>query len=208
MASTRALAIPEILEMIVAQLPERDLLLSQRVNKIWQSVIKTSPYLQRKLFYTADLIADGSHYKIICKAKWNPLLKPFMKQQPSSSRSIRSVNILDVDALSKMNHPNPSWKSMFLTQPAGLHMEFWTCRPGLKRPLHQRRPGDDNRVDLDNATGVKVGEVWDVAVWELRKEEPNVHTGTVTEFAIGIYPTWDHCIVSLTVLIRLHMDTR
>ncbi|KAK4695762.1 hypothetical protein P7C71_g2045, partial [Lecanoromycetidae sp. Uapishka_2] len=74
MASSKIFLIPEILEMILVQLPERDLLLDQRVNKTWQGVIKTSPQLQRKLFFTADIIPIDTDQRVASGAKWNPLL--------------------------------------------------------------------------------------------------------------------------------------
>ncbi len=45
----------ELLEMILLHLPERDLILGQRVNTTWHNLTKSSPQLQRKLFYKADV---------------------------------------------------------------------------------------------------------------------------------------------------------
>lgn len=42
---------PELLEMILLQLPVVDILLAQRVNKTWQATIANSPKLQRALFF-------------------------------------------------------------------------------------------------------------------------------------------------------------
>lgn len=49
-ACDEALALPELVECILSQLPMRDLLLAQRVCKTWQTIIKLKP-LQRKLFF-------------------------------------------------------------------------------------------------------------------------------------------------------------
>lgn len=73
MASTqRGLVVPELLENILLHVPERELLLSQRVNQNFRNVIKHSPKLQRKLFYTADHYLEGNE---LSELKWNPLLK-------------------------------------------------------------------------------------------------------------------------------------
>ena len=57
-ASSRVFAIPELLENILLHLPERDLLLAQRVNKTFRDVTTASVHLQRKLFFTADLVSE------------------------------------------------------------------------------------------------------------------------------------------------------
>lgn len=59
----------ELLEMCLLQLPIRDLLLAQQVNKRFNAVINTSPRLREKLFFTSRL-AFGNAFK----AKLNPLL--------------------------------------------------------------------------------------------------------------------------------------
>ena len=75
MASTqRVFAVLELLESILQYIPERDLLLSQRVNQTFRSVMKHSPQLQRKLFYTADNYQEGD---LLRELKWNPLLNIF-----------------------------------------------------------------------------------------------------------------------------------
>ena len=48
----------ELLEMVLQQLPMRDVLLAQRVSKTWKKVISQSQSLQRKLFFKpASIIA-------------------------------------------------------------------------------------------------------------------------------------------------------
>lgn len=89
MASTqRVFAIPELLEKIVLHIPQRELLLSQRVNHTFRNVIKHSPQLQRKLFYTADLYREGDE---LSELKWNPLLKFFRAHLRGTSERILYV---------------------------------------------------------------------------------------------------------------------
>jgi hypothetical protein len=49
----------ELLELCLLKLPNKDILLSQLVSKVFESVIKTSLQLQRKLFFTLDPAAEG-----------------------------------------------------------------------------------------------------------------------------------------------------
>lgn len=49
--ANKAFAIAELLENILLQLPPRDLLLAQRVNKKWRAEIEGSTKIQQKLFY-------------------------------------------------------------------------------------------------------------------------------------------------------------
>ncbi|KAL4998623.1 hypothetical protein BDV10DRAFT_166449 [Aspergillus recurvatus] len=43
--------VPELLEAVLSYLPQRDLLLAQRVNRTWHAVISGSRLLQQKLFF-------------------------------------------------------------------------------------------------------------------------------------------------------------
>ena len=75
MASTlQVFSTPELLEHFLLYIPERDLLLSQRVNHTFRNLIKNSPRLQSRLFYTADIYHEGDMLKTL---EFNPLLKFF-----------------------------------------------------------------------------------------------------------------------------------
>ncbi|KAK5119520.1 hypothetical protein LTR85_007620 [Meristemomyces frigidus] len=50
-ASARLASTPELVEMILLQLPLVDILLAQRVSRIWHNVIQGSAKLQRALFF-------------------------------------------------------------------------------------------------------------------------------------------------------------
>ena len=62
----------ELLEQILLSLPATSLLLSQRVNKQFASVITTSSRLQQKLFFTPNRPRDAA--KMDFKALLNPIL--------------------------------------------------------------------------------------------------------------------------------------
>ena len=51
MAAARVCSLPELLELVLFELPTRDLLLAQRVCQTWQAVISGSPKLQRALYF-------------------------------------------------------------------------------------------------------------------------------------------------------------
>lgn len=50
-SATRVLAITELLEQILLELPMRDLLLAQRVDQFWKHTIDGSPRIQRALYF-------------------------------------------------------------------------------------------------------------------------------------------------------------
>lgn len=68
---SRTFAIPELLENILFHLPERDLLLAQRVNRSFRDVLNASVHLQRKLFLTADIESEDG---LATKLKLNPFI--------------------------------------------------------------------------------------------------------------------------------------
>jgi hypothetical protein len=69
-AQDRALLMPEVLEIILLQLPLKDLLINaQRVNQFFHNVIASSRYLQQALFFRP--IRDAS----VTKVRTNPLLR-------------------------------------------------------------------------------------------------------------------------------------
>ena len=102
-SATQVFAVPELLETILLRLPVRDLLLSQRVNRTWHNITKTSPHLQRKLFYKAEICDPASTNDFV----WNPLLKLALTTSGGLSSSKTETKITKT-----------SWNEMFLTQPA------------------------------------------------------------------------------------------
>lgn len=59
-ATTRTFHLPELLEQILTNLPQRDLLLAQRVSKAFHLTICASPKLQRALFFAPDPLLPAS----------------------------------------------------------------------------------------------------------------------------------------------------
>ncbi|KAK6431672.1 hypothetical protein LTR95_012167 [Oleoguttula sp. CCFEE 5521] len=69
MAAAEVLALPELLENILGHLDMKTLLLSQRVNNQFKSVIRSSKHLQEKLYLRLKSSTDA-----VEKVTRNPLL--------------------------------------------------------------------------------------------------------------------------------------
>ena len=160
-SATQVFAVPELLEMILLCLPERDLLLSQRVDTKWRNVTKTSPHLQRKLFYNAEVCDPGSPTDWV----WNPLLK-FALLTGSGLSSSKP----------KTKSTKTSWNDMFMTQPATseVHVELplYYFENGYhkdgEQPLgsevHSLRVQEQAMGTVKNPNGVTIEDVWST-VW-------------------------------------------
>lgn len=48
---TTLASVPELVEHVLLQLPLRDILIAQRVNKVWKAIITNSPSIQKALFF-------------------------------------------------------------------------------------------------------------------------------------------------------------
>ena len=67
----RALAAPDVLHLILLELPQQDLLLVQRVCRLWRSLVSTSKVLLAALFLHPDSAVYWPHKT---KVRLNPLL--------------------------------------------------------------------------------------------------------------------------------------
>lgn len=135
------LAIAELFENILAQLPLSDLLNLQLVSRHWRNVINDSPKLQEKLFFQPT----PQHTLELQEPQLNSLLKslfplffpqtPFPDPDPSNANSdvlaqpwfqedfpesddIKELDWFKDDGRRKaVLRPEASWRRMFLTQP-------------------------------------------------------------------------------------------
>ena len=85
--STRTFGVTELLEMILENATPQDLLLWQRVNKMWYEAIQKSPQIQEKLFFRINPLKKedkktGNPF-IPDPYVWNPLNGPAVKCEPS-----------------------------------------------------------------------------------------------------------------------------
>ncbi|KAM0797328.1 hypothetical protein BDR22DRAFT_975454 [Usnea florida] len=110
--STRTFGIPELLEIILEYGIPRDVLLWQRVNKTWQTAIKSSPRIQEKLFFRNEPCKDKTEQT---HAIWNPFTESFLVDN-MSSECCRWIVPHSFDG--KSSYPTASWKQMYITSPA------------------------------------------------------------------------------------------
>ncbi|KAK4902923.1 hypothetical protein LTR27_000862 [Elasticomyces elasticus] len=125
----KVFAIPELLEEILLHLPFIDLLFSQRVCKIWHSVVSGSSKIQKALFLTpgtkedATTPAEGNGVHTYCcifgfvrRGCQSFTLNPILKASDAKS------DMCGLEALLKRiestNFPRTSCRLMLLTQPA------------------------------------------------------------------------------------------
>ncbi|KAH7132080.1 hypothetical protein B0J11DRAFT_216540 [Dendryphion nanum] len=111
---------PELLEIILARLPQRDLLLAQQISKQFQAAIVSSPTLQQSLFFRPTPFKDPSIWTI------NPLLRKtfppwFITYTNNELPGFEVFPTLDFNKSRRTKeaflHPDASWRKMFLIQP-------------------------------------------------------------------------------------------
>lgn len=123
-AQSRALAVPEVLTLVLHELDMHTLLVSaQRVSRMWRAVIKETPSLQAKLFLTPISPKDNNLAPV-----FNPLLATnFPTLIPKNDRTINQparfvdLTVLDIalheTIQSRYLRPEASWRHMLTQQP-------------------------------------------------------------------------------------------
>ncbi|KAF1969782.1 hypothetical protein BU23DRAFT_601380 [Bimuria novae-zelandiae CBS 107.79] len=120
--TSHPLVTAELLELILAALPLRDLLLAQRVCKTWHSLICTSPTLQTLLFFQAPPSTALSS-----TASTAPY--PFDAEDPTFTRGMDDyVEMFFLSAWTKrqeaFKRAEASWRRMHLCNPP-VTMAMW-----------------------------------------------------------------------------------
>lgn len=125
-AGQRLCDVTELLEAILYELPTRDLLFAQKVNKQWKAVIEGSIKLQHALFY---IPLPGDDIPFSTRRQYHavksPLLKPILDallnvEQPHGRLNLMRL-LFNKDSYCHI-HPSwtyehASWRDMFSTQP-------------------------------------------------------------------------------------------
>ncbi|XRM45668.1 hypothetical protein ABZX51_008746 [Aspergillus tubingensis] len=124
--------IPEVLEQALVELDATTLLLSQRVCHLWNSLIKTSPTLQRALFFRPERQppTEDQNPKRTTNPFMDKLLKHFISNPTSVNGTQDSSNWFRLfiplqttnhQKLGRKQHPysrpEASWREMLLDQP-------------------------------------------------------------------------------------------
>ena len=111
-AASQVSAVAELLEMILDNMPMRDLLLSaQLVNKYTRSLIQTSLPLRRKLFLVPDQNTSLA-------PKRNPVLDVLEKRLGSLLQQQKSGRGPLEPLPECWKHPRASWRDMLVSQPS------------------------------------------------------------------------------------------
>lgn len=153
-AASRTLAIPEILTIILLHLPQADLLLSQRLCRLFKITIETYLPIQRALFFSSDPTipakpstsnaptSDSDDQTPKHDYKSNPLLAQhfapwFFAAEQVTDRNLRSLPWTASPARrDAFLRPEASWRRMLTTQPAVRRLvilQFVSSKTGAKR---------------------------------------------------------------------------
>ncbi|KAL2066595.1 hypothetical protein VTL71DRAFT_2666 [Oculimacula yallundae] len=172
-------AITELLEAILLQLPERNVLVFQRVCQQWQHTIVSSPALQNKLFLTPLPHLDDPVF--------NPLLKelfPFLlssKQVPGYYSGNREWNnesemlwmewYKDEMRRAQVLREDASWRKMFPVQPPAMVEGVKKCG-GCQCAGNEwiNMSVKEEYWNQEKEGGLRMGGLWDLLVHILEGE--------------------------------------
>ncbi|KAI3327825.1 hypothetical protein HD806DRAFT_335816 [Xylariaceae sp. AK1471] len=182
-AAQTALAIVELLEMILAHVDQRTLLVSaQRVNSFWHDCILRSPQLQRKLFFLADLSAERTDNPLFRRTFWCSIDFHWRVLDQSASilghRTSPTPPVIWPEEIETFSRLEASWRRMPTHQPPlhglgclirALHDPYRIFRCGILDPetaaegrLPEIRMGQLERLyrDLDYTTNWYHDPLW------------------------------------------------
>jgi hypothetical protein len=153
-AAARTLNTPELLELILSHLPERDLLLAQRVSRIWHSSVSTSPILQTTLHFRPDsiVLSEGCTLNPFITSAFPFLLTP--------QRHLSAEEIDHLDRKFSEIEPLPSLGSMTNT-PSPLQYsawirneKAWKRKEASWRKMYTSRPPATRTVFMNQYVGM------------------------------------------------------
>ncbi|KAL2843909.1 hypothetical protein BJY01DRAFT_264108 [Aspergillus pseudoustus] len=186
-AKNKVLSLRELLECILANLPERDLLLAQRVSQQWRDIIINSPLLQKQLFFQPTSIRP--FFEEDQRVNLNPLIKilspSFAKMETlprcpnghfrghgdeHGEREMRSQTWFQSEERKKaFLRPEASWRRMFPSDPPPrlrrMTAHLLGCGCGSRETLRGRLGKDYWHLNSD--PGARMGLIWDVIVFLL-----------------------------------------
>ncbi|KAF2482750.1 hypothetical protein BDY17DRAFT_165640 [Neohortaea acidophila] len=189
-AVQRVLNIPELLEIILLYLSQKDLLLSQRTSRAFRRTIQASPRLQKSLFLLPDWRLEGRAFNAYAKDQPNrPGRKPennrlLLRAFPTSYPTVTLVIVNDGDGVDSTTtnprdrRPSEHWSWDVCisfpadrapnTSPAVLYPEASWRRMFLSQPpctsLHLvRRWQRSLSPAIVREDGIKMGEFVDEA---------------------------------------------
>jgi hypothetical protein len=159
----------EVMEMILNNMSETDVLCAQRVSRRWNAIIRSSPSLQKKLWFRAGLTVnecDPEETFLISEVA-RRALRPyhvFLERFPRYRDDCLIAGVVHEDTLAwipeRISRPEASWRRMLLTQPAVTRNVYVRIsqrvagRPG-ERTLVRQGP-------YSNGEGVRLGDCFPV----------------------------------------------
>jgi hypothetical protein len=151
----QVLATPELVELILTHLTMRDLLASQHVCYLWNSMIKTSHPLLRKKHLMPNI--SSKQDSLLSHPKTNPLyLQRFVQQaalhairQANPSAHFLTIDPFVLERISDFETEEASWRNMLLFQPP--------VRTAILRPLSAHF--EDGWFEIRNDEGLKMGDL-------------------------------------------------
>jgi len=147
----------ELVERIILHLPHHEILQAQKVSKTWYTTIKTSPTIQRALFFKpiSDkrivFVGDPEverpefhgHFRRVDNdsIEVEPLANPYFRKYYSrlgygyegAVTFNKRINTLKVHSVAPgvvedvLDQDGPTWRLMVLTQPPCMEMSFFGC---------------------------------------------------------------------------------
>ncbi|QDS73220.1 hypothetical protein FKW77_003277 [Venturia effusa] len=128
-AFSKVMAIPELEESVLFQLPMSEILRVQTVSRHWQDVITKSPSIQKKLFLQPDQDASGdpqlnsllrelfpSLFRTQCAAG-RGFQCPDEKEMVSIKQLMKEPFFLNPEKRARVLQEDASWRKMFPVQP-------------------------------------------------------------------------------------------
>ena len=144
--------------MILEYATPHDLLLWQRVNKVWLAVIQRSPRLQEKLHFRVETCKNMDEQYT---ADWNPFTDLLFTQSYGRTKCCLSVTPDGFGG--KASYPTASWKRMLMTSPAITSMNLWVGDCDYSENTWYRWR------TIDCGSGITIGQLADTL------DELNVH---------------------------------
>ncbi len=159
-AQSQALALPEVLEAILLELPIRDLLTSAPlVSKSWNEAITSSAAIQQALFFQQRRESRGQDPEINPLLQWAfpPWFPP--KSSQHDTRGLRFTR-LDWNKSAKKTAAYSarcaSWRKMLPTQPPPTHLL-------IEQKSHYQVGSFVSEGEVDFPEGVRMGTLYDYA---------------------------------------------
>ncbi|RAH51111.1 uncharacterized protein BO95DRAFT_319387, partial [Aspergillus brunneoviolaceus CBS 621.78] len=113
--------IPEILEKILLGLDMKTLLLSTRVCRAWNALIRSSPSIQKALFFrAADPVPGQAKAKnpLVEEKVWHDFLHPRLFSRLVGAAYFSAYPLIESEEIDKAYlRPEASWRRMLLQQP-------------------------------------------------------------------------------------------